>query len=88
MQNAKEKMDLFGDSNGPSIVIEFDVYRNNYIDMIRRGGKIRLITEITKDNMNYRKALMRIVTSLFGWIDWRNCSKRIRIYINDYLKVH
>jgi hypothetical protein len=64
MQNAKEKMDLFGDSNGPSIVIEFDVYRNNYIDMIRRGGKIRLITEITKDNMNYRKALMRIVTEL------------------------
>jgi two-component system sensor histidine kinase VicK len=64
MQNAKEKMDLFGDSNGPSIVMEFDVYRNNYIDMISRGGKIRLITEITKDDMNYRKALMRIVTEL------------------------
>jgi two-component system, OmpR family, sensor histidine kinase VicK len=64
MQNAKEKMDLFGDSNGPSIVMEFDVYRNNYIDMISRGGKIRLITEITKDNINYCKALMRIVTEL------------------------
>lgn len=64
MQNAKEKMDLFGDSNGPSIVMEFDVYRNNYIDMIGRGGKIRLITEITKDNINYCKALMRIVTEL------------------------
>ena len=64
MQNAKETMDLFGDSNGPSIVMEFDVYRNNYIDMISRGGKIRLITEITKDNINYCKALMRIVTEL------------------------
>jgi two-component system, OmpR family, sensor histidine kinase VicK len=64
MQNAKERMDLFGDSNGPSIVMEFDVYRNNYIDMISRGGKIRLITEITKDNINYCKALMRIVTEL------------------------
>jgi sugar-specific transcriptional regulator TrmB len=64
MQNAKEKMDLFGDSNGPSIVMEFDVYRNNYIDMVSRGGKIRLITEITKDNIHYCKALMRIVTEL------------------------
>jgi hypothetical protein len=64
MQNAKEKMDLFGDSNGPSIVMEYDVYRNNYIDMISRGGKIRLITEITKDNMHYCKSLMRIVTEL------------------------
>jgi sugar-specific transcriptional regulator TrmB len=32
--------------------------------MISRGGKIRLITEITKDNINYCKALMRIVTEL------------------------
>lgn len=60
MQNAREKMDLFGDNNGPSIVMEFDVYRNNYIDMISRGGKIRLITKTTKDSINYCNALMRI----------------------------
>jgi len=60
----QEKMDLFGDSNGPSIVMEFDVYRNNYMDMVSRGGKIRLITEITKDNIHYCKAVMRIVTEL------------------------
>lgn len=64
MQNAKVKMDLFGDKNGPSIIMEYDVYRDNYIDMINRGGKIRLITEITNDNINYCKALMRIVTEL------------------------
>lgn len=64
MQNAKVKMDLFGDKNGPSIIMEYDVYRDNYIDMIDRGGKIRLITEITNDNINYCKALMRIVTEL------------------------
>jgi two-component system, OmpR family, sensor histidine kinase VicK len=63
IQNA-EKMDLFGDRNGPSIIMEFDVYKNNYIDMINRGGKIRLITEITKDNINYCKELMKIVTEL------------------------
>lgn len=64
IQNAKVKMDLFGDRNGPSIIMEFDVYRNNYIDMINRGGKIRLITEITKDNIDYCKSLMGIVTEL------------------------
>ena len=64
MQNAKVKMDLFGDKNGPSIIMEYDVYRDNYIDMIDRGGKIRLITEITNDNINYCKALKRIVTEL------------------------
>ena len=61
MRNAKVKMDLFGDKNGPSIIMEYDVYRDNYIDMINRGGKIRLITN---DNINYCKALMRIVTEL------------------------
>ena len=64
MQNSKEKMDLFGDKNGPSIIMEYDAYRNNYIDLINRGGKIRLITEITRDNLQYCKALMKIVSEL------------------------
>jgi two-component system, OmpR family, sensor histidine kinase VicK len=64
MQNVKIGMDLFGDKNGPSIIIEYDVYKNNYIDVIRRGGKIRLITEITKENIHYCKELMKIVTEL------------------------
>src|SRR5919109_3689459 len=64
MQNVKIGMDLFGDKNGPSIIMEYDVYKNNYIDVIRRGGKIRLITEITKENIHYCKELMKIVTEL------------------------
>jgi two-component system sensor histidine kinase VicK len=64
MQNIKIGMDLFGDKNGPSIIMEYDVYKNNYIDVIRRGGKIRLITEITKENIHYCKELMKIVTEL------------------------
>jgi two-component system sensor histidine kinase VicK len=55
-------MDLFWDKNGPSIIIEFpDIYKNNYIEAKRRGAKIRFITEITKDNINYSKELMNIV---------------------------
>jgi two-component system, OmpR family, sensor histidine kinase VicK len=63
MQNAKEHMDLFGEKNGPSIIIEFpDIYKNNYIAAKNRGVKIRFITEITEDNIHYCKELMNIVT--------------------------
>ena len=64
MQNVNRGMDLFGDKNGPSIILEFDVYKNNYIDVKRRGGRIRLITEITKDNIHYCRELMKIVDEL------------------------
>jgi two-component system, OmpR family, sensor histidine kinase VicK len=64
MKNVKVRMDLFGEKNGPSIIMEFDVYKNNYIDVIRRGGKIRLITEITKENLHYCKELRKIVTEM------------------------
>jgi sugar-specific transcriptional regulator TrmB len=65
MQNAKKSMDLFGEKNGPSIIIEFpDIYKNNYIAAKKRGAKIRFITEITKDNIHYCKELMNIVTEL------------------------
>jgi two-component system, OmpR family, sensor histidine kinase VicK len=62
MQNAKKSMDLFGDKNGPSVIIDFPhVYKDNYIEAKRRGVKIRFITEITKDNISYCKELMAIV---------------------------
>jgi signal transduction histidine kinase len=64
MQNVKVSMDLFGEKNGPSIIMEFDVYKNNYIDVLRRGGRIRLITEITNENLHYCKGLINIVTEL------------------------
>jgi two-component system sensor histidine kinase VicK len=65
MQNADERMDLFGEKNGPSIIIEFpDIYKNNYIAAKMRGVKIRLITEITKDNIHYCKELIKIVSEL------------------------
>jgi hypothetical protein len=60
MKNAKHHMDLYGDKNGPSIIIEFpEIYKNNYIECRKRGGKIRFITDITKDNIRYCKELIR-----------------------------
>jgi signal transduction histidine kinase len=65
MQNAHEHMDLFGERNGPSIIIEFpDIYKNNYIAAKDRGVKIRFITEITKENIHYCKQVIEIVTEM------------------------
>ena len=64
MSNVKERMDICFDHSAPSIVVEIKEYRNGYIDIRRRGGKIRAFTEITKDNVAYCKELMKIVDDL------------------------
>ncbi len=64
MKNTMEKMDIFFDSKAPSIVIEIDAYRNGYMNIRKRGGKIRAFTEITKDNIYYCKELIEIVDEL------------------------
>ena len=65
MQNAHDHMDLFGERNGPSIIIEFqDIYKNNYIAAKNRGVKIRFITEITKDNIHYCKEILDMVSEM------------------------
>jgi hypothetical protein len=54
------------------------LYKNNYIDLRRRGGKIRLITGITKENIHYCKELMKIVDELHN-LDEIECSIAVRI---------
>jgi two-component system, OmpR family, sensor histidine kinase VicK len=61
MSNVRKKMDICFDSKAPSIVISINDYMNGYRDIRRRGGKIRLITEITSENINYCKELMNMV---------------------------
>jgi two-component system, OmpR family, sensor histidine kinase VicK len=55
MSNVKQKMDIFFYHRAPSTVIEVDQYRNGYVDIRKRGGKIRAFTEITKDKGKYCK---------------------------------
>ncbi|MFL6320913.1 MAG: ATP-binding protein [Nitrososphaeraceae archaeon] len=64
MSNVKKRMDIYFDHKAPSIVVEIDEYRNGYRDIRKRGGKIRAFTEITKDNINYCKELMKLVDEL------------------------
>ena len=64
MSNVKQRMDIFFDHSAPSIVVDIEEYRNGYIDIRRRGAKIRAFTEITKDNVQYCKELMKLVDEL------------------------
>lgn len=64
MSNVKQKMDIFFDHHAPSIVVEIREYRDGYIDIRKRGGKIRAFTEITKDNVKHCKELIKIVDEL------------------------
>ena len=64
MSNVKKRMDIYFDHRAPSIVVEVPEYRNGYIDIRKRGGKIRAFTEITKDNIHYCKELMKLVDEL------------------------
>lgn len=64
MAAVKHGMDLCYDQNAPSIVVEVDAYRNGYLGILDRGGKIRVITEVTKGNLEYCKKLLQLVSEL------------------------
>jgi two-component system, OmpR family, sensor histidine kinase VicK len=64
MSNVKNKMDIYFDNRAPSIVTNLGTYRNGYRDVKRRGGKIRVLIEITSENIEYCKQLMDIVDEL------------------------
>jgi two-component system, OmpR family, sensor histidine kinase VicK len=64
MANVKQRMDIFFDHRAPSIVTDIAEYRNGYIEIRKRGGKIRCFTEITEDNVYHCKELMKLVDEL------------------------
>ncbi|MGA9153137.1 MAG: hypothetical protein WBZ36_21375 [Candidatus Nitrosopolaris sp.] len=61
MQNIKNKMDIISDYSGLLSINESQASRSEYINIECRGGTIRLVTEITKDNVGYCRELMNIV---------------------------
>lgn len=60
MARVQKRMDITFDSRGPSIVVEIPAYWNGYLDIIRRGGSIRVVTEITPANIGYCKQIAKI----------------------------
>ena len=59
--NVKERIDCSADSNAPYSHFMIKPVRDGYIQLRRRGIKVRFITEITKENLYYSKELMKIV---------------------------
>jgi two-component system, OmpR family, sensor histidine kinase VicK len=64
LQNSRKRMDVLIDESGPSLIIKYHVYKDNYVKARSRGVKIRFVTEITKENVNYCKELGNIVDEL------------------------
>lgn len=64
MDNVKERMDIFFDKEAPSIVIDVKEYRTGYNNIRKRGARIRAFTEITRENLNHCKELMKLVDEL------------------------
>lgn len=64
MRNTKSRMDITFDGNAPSTVVRIPQYREGYIGILKRGGVIRCITEVTSDNIGYCKELIQLVTEL------------------------
>ena len=60
LENVSERMDICVDKNGPSIIIKSEIYKSFYIKAKNRGAKIRFITEITKDNIQYCKRQVKL----------------------------
>jgi two-component system, OmpR family, sensor histidine kinase VicK len=61
---AKKSHDSCGDFTLPSVIMTAESIRNAYLQLLKRGIKTRLITEITEKNIAHCKELMNIVHKL------------------------
>jgi len=60
LSNARNALDICADSSWPSVAMGVDVYRNALQDVSVRGVKLKVVTEITKDNLSYCKEVRKV----------------------------
>ena len=61
---AKVSYDSCGDFTLPSVIMTTEPMRNAYLQLLKRGIRTRLITEITEKNIAYCKELTKLVYEL------------------------
>ncbi len=61
VNGSKHRYDVYADSKGPLYVTKIEALRKAYIKFVSRGGQIRFITEITRENLSYCKEVMKLV---------------------------
>jgi len=62
---AVKKLDVCHDSTGPSVVVSMKPILKAAAEFVKRGGKIRFVTEITEKNIAHCKKLMTFCLRLF-----------------------
>jgi two-component system sensor histidine kinase VicK len=79
LSKMEKKYDFCTDWKGPSIIMSFDYIKKAYLDIVDRGCKLRLITEIRPDNIGYCKEIAKFaevrhlgnIKGNFGIVDER-----------------
>jgi signal transduction histidine kinase len=61
---AKNRIDACVDNTRPSLTIEIEELRKAFLDAKIRGVRLRYVTEITEDNVEYCKKLLKLVDEL------------------------
>jgi len=60
IDKTRRRYDVYADSNTPSFIMNNEGIRRKFIDFKnQKGGYIRCITEITRDNIDYCKQIMK-----------------------------
>jgi two-component system sensor histidine kinase VicK len=64
VRNAQERIDGCGDHRAPARILGYEPYLQALMDAKRRSVKMRLITNITKENINLCKRLLEVVDQI------------------------
>jgi hypothetical protein len=64
MDKSEETLDVYADFRGPNIVDDIEEGISHYISAQKRGVKIRVITEIKKENLLFCKENMKYIDGL------------------------
>ncbi|HEU4605065.1 MAG TPA: HAMP domain-containing sensor histidine kinase [Nitrososphaera sp.] len=60
LYTARTRLDMVVDSNLPPVFMRDRVYRSELVDARERGVAIRIVTEVTKENLSYCKGLAEL----------------------------
>lgn len=63
LTNCRSNYDVYCDRNGPAFMIAISPYREEYAKLKRNNVNIRLITEVTADNLRYCKEIINILSA-------------------------
>ncbi len=58
--DAATRMNLYSSASGPIITMTGDPYQSGFIEAVRRGVELRLVTEVTRENLAHCREIMKI----------------------------